>query len=59
MIEFIMTNIWIILFYVYMGICAGIAEKIITGKFSEWDLLVSVFWPVPITIFSLIKIIKE
>jgi len=58
MIEFIMANIWIISFYVYMGVCTGIASKIIAGKFNEESLVVAIFCPITITICSLVKIMK-
>jgi len=62
MIEFIgsiTTITWVISFYVYMGICTGIAGIIITQKFNGDSLAVAIFWPITVTICSLAKIIKQ
>lgn len=61
MIEFIMSNIWIISFYIYMGICTAIANKAVSKIDISffWSLVTVIIWPIPLTLSLLVKILEE
>lgn len=50
----------IIILYIYMGICTGIAIHISTVGTNKWyTVLNGVFWFVPITIVLLLRLFED
>jgi len=50
----------IVIFYIFVGACAVIAENVTTDDLPYWRLLVTgLIWPLPVTLMALIKLFDE
>jgi len=50
----------IVIFYIFVGACAVVAENITTDDLPYWKLLVTgLIWPLPVTLMALIRLFDE